>query len=170
MEARHVAKLLGSLRPYPQRNMLKALRGLMAFAVIEGLIHVDPTASYKPARIKDTGGFTPWTDVDIARFEATHPIGSRARLALALLLFTGQRRGDVVRMGRQHIHDGFYRSDRTRRGRRLIFRSCRNCGSCSMRPRATILRFLSTTPAAPLRRQALGNGSGRFATKLGSKA
>jgi integrase len=27
-------------------------------------------------------------------------------LALALLLYTGQRRGDVVRMGRQHIKDG----------------------------------------------------------------
>ena len=106
MEARHVAQLLGSLRPYPQRNMLKALRGLMAFAVTEGLVRVDPTTSYKPTRIKDTGGFTPWTDVDIAKFEATHPVGSRARLALALLLFTGQRRGDVVRIGRQHIHDG----------------------------------------------------------------
>jgi integrase len=40
---------------------------------------------------------------DIAAFEARWPIGTRQRLALALLLYTGQRRGDVVRMGRQHI-------------------------------------------------------------------
>ena len=106
MGARHVAQLLGSLRPYPQRNMLKALRGLMAFAITERLIDVDPTGGYKPTRIKDTGGFIPWTDIDIAKFEATHPIGSRARLALALLVFTGQRRGDIVRIGRQHIRDG----------------------------------------------------------------
>jgi len=86
--------------------MLKALRGLMAFAITERLIDVDPTGGYKPTRIKDTGGFIPWTDIDIAKFEATHPIGSRARLALALLLFTGQRRGDIVRIGRQHIRDG----------------------------------------------------------------
>jgi integrase len=33
-------------------------------------------------------------------------VGSRARLALALLLYTGQRRSDVVRMGRQHVRDG----------------------------------------------------------------
>jgi integrase len=39
----------------------------------------------------------------VAQFEATYPIGSRARLALGLLLFTGQRRSDVVRMGRQHV-------------------------------------------------------------------
>jgi integrase len=32
-------------------------------------------------------------------------VGSRARLAFALLLYTGQRRSDVVRMGRQHLSD-----------------------------------------------------------------
>ena len=30
----------------------------------------------------------------------------KARLAFALLLYTGQRRSDVVKMGRQHIHNG----------------------------------------------------------------
>src|SRR5947209_13039478 len=38
--------------------------------------------------------------------ESHHRPGTRARLALALLLHTGQRRGDVVRIGRQHIRDG----------------------------------------------------------------
>src|SRR5262249_17399924 len=41
----------------------------------------------------------------ISRFETTHPIGSKARLAFALLLYTGQRRSDIVKLGRQHIHD-----------------------------------------------------------------
>jgi len=35
-----------------------------------------------------------------------HSIGSRARLALGLLLYTAQRRSDVVRMGRQHVRYG----------------------------------------------------------------
>lgn len=48
-------------------------------------------------------GFHAWTEEEIAQFEGHHPIGSRERLALALGLHTGQRRGDVVRMGRQHI-------------------------------------------------------------------
>jgi integrase len=48
---------------------------------------------------------------NIEQFERAHPIGSRARLALALLLCTGQRRGDVVRMGDQHIHDGILTID-----------------------------------------------------------
>ena len=38
-------------------------------------------------------------------FEAYHPIGSKARLAMALGLYTAQRRGDVLKMGRQHIRE-----------------------------------------------------------------
>jgi integrase len=51
-------------------------------------------------------GHHTWSEDEIAAFEAHHPIGSKARLALALGLYTAQRRGDVVRMGRQHIRNG----------------------------------------------------------------
>ena len=51
------------------------------------------------------GGFHSWTEDEIAQFEACHPIGTRARLALALLLYTAQRRADVVRMGWQQLKD-----------------------------------------------------------------
>src|SRR5262249_28072825 len=47
-----------------------------------------------------------WTEDEIAQFETQHLVGSRARLALDLLLYTGQRRSDVVRMGRHHVRDG----------------------------------------------------------------
>ena len=43
------------------------------------------------------------------QFEERHPIGNKARLALALLLYLGLRRGDVVRLGRQHQRDGWLR-------------------------------------------------------------
>ena len=57
LEPEHVARLLAKLRPYAQRNMRKTLRGLMAFAVVDGLIEVDPTANVKLVPVKDTGGF-----------------------------------------------------------------------------------------------------------------
>src|SRR6187401_2054237 len=41
-----------------------------------------------------------------AAHEERHPVGSKARLALALLLFTGQRRSDVIRFGKQHTKGG----------------------------------------------------------------
>jgi integrase len=42
----------------------------------------------------------------VRQFEERHPVGTKARLALALLLFTGQRRSDVTRFGRQHLRHG----------------------------------------------------------------
>jgi integrase len=48
-------------------------------------------------------GFHTWSEDEIARFEARHEIGTRARLAFALLLYTAQRRSDVVRMGWQQV-------------------------------------------------------------------
>jgi integrase len=43
-------------------------------------------------------------ETEVIRFEEYYRIGSRPRLALALLLYTAQRRSDVVGMGRQHLH------------------------------------------------------------------
>ncbi len=51
----------------------------------------------------DTKGFHTWTEEEIAKFEAFHAEGTNARLALNLLLYTAQRRGDVVKLGWQNI-------------------------------------------------------------------
>ena len=40
----------------------------------------------------------------LRKFEERHPVGSKARLAFALLLFTGDRRSDVTRLGHQNVH------------------------------------------------------------------
>ena len=65
----------------------------------------DPTLGVTREKVKTTG-YKTWSEDHIGRFEATHPIGSKARLAFALLLYTGQRRSDVVKMGRQQVHNG----------------------------------------------------------------
>ena len=70
----------------------------------------DPTLGVKTTRAKTTG-YRTWSEGDIEQFEQAHPIGSRPRLALALLLYTGQRRGDVIRIGRQHIRQGILTID-----------------------------------------------------------
>jgi integrase len=91
--------------PAAANNMLRAMRQLMKHAVIHGWRRDNPTDYVDPIR-SHTGGFHTWSEEEIATFEARHPIGTKARLAFALLLFTAQRRSDVVRMGRQHIKDG----------------------------------------------------------------
>jgi integrase len=95
---------LSSLPPFAARNWLKALRALLQFAVARKLRADDPTQGIRLPRVKSDGIYT-WTEDDIAAFETKHPIGGKARLALSLLLYTAQRRGDVIKMGRQHVRD-----------------------------------------------------------------
>ncbi len=107
LQREHVQKIVNSKANTPSaaRNFLKALHALMTFAVEMGLRADDPTVGVKRPKIK-TPGFRTWTEEDISAFEARHPIGTQARLAMALMLFTGQRRSDIVHMGRQHVRNG----------------------------------------------------------------
>jgi integrase len=91
--------------PAAANKFRKLLLVLMRVAVDRGWRKDNPVSGVKGIRTRSLG-FQTWSEAHIAQFEATHAIGTRARLALALLLYTGQRRGDVVRMGRQHIRDG----------------------------------------------------------------
>ena len=108
MQREHVIKLMAARaeRPEAANQLRKVLRAMMKHAVEAGLRADDPTRDVRAIRVK-SDGFHSWSEVEIEQFEAWHEIGSRARLALALLLYTGQRRSDVVRMGRQHVRDGF---------------------------------------------------------------
>jgi len=104
LPAEWIEKLLDSMPPHAARSWLATLRSLCQFAVKQKWLRADPTANIKLAPIGGDG-FHTWTDDEIEQFEAHHPIGSKPRLALALLFYTAQRRGDVVRMGRQHIRE-----------------------------------------------------------------
>jgi integrase len=115
----HVEAMLDQIEaPFARNNFLKALRALIAACLPAGLIDSDPTAGVR-VRVPKTAGFQTWSEDDILQFEARHAIGSKARLAFALLLYTGQRRGDVVRLGRQHVHDGFMRVRQAKTGAAL---------------------------------------------------
>lgn len=84
--------------PGAARNFLKRLKRFLEFAVERGLIPSNPAQGVKAPKVP-SGGFAAWTDDDITKFEARYATGSPQRLALALLLYTGQRRSDVVLLG-----------------------------------------------------------------------
>jgi integrase len=106
IERKHVQALIDAKAATPSaaRNLLAVIRLLMRFAIEAGIRADDPTLGVKHAKIK-TDGYATWTEDDIAAFERRHQLGTMPRLALALLLGTGQRRGDIVRIGRQHVHN-----------------------------------------------------------------
>ena len=104
LQRRHVIKLMAAMsdRPQAANQLRKMLRVLMQHAVDIGMRADDPTRDTKPIKIR-SAGHHPWTEQEIEQFEQRHPVGTRQRLALDLLLYTGQRSGDVRRMGPQHI-------------------------------------------------------------------
>ena len=101
-----IEALLDSKPPHAARSWRATLRSLCQFGVKRRYLRTDPTANIKPRAIKGDG-FHTWTEDEISQFGRFHPLGTKPRLALALLLYTAQRRSDVVKMGRQHIRDGW---------------------------------------------------------------
>lgn len=92
-------------RPKNRVTLRKVLRLILDLAFRRRLIAVNPMVGLRLPR-KAQKGFHTWSEEEIAAYEAKWPSGSRERLALALLLYTAQRRADVVAMGRQHIKGG----------------------------------------------------------------
>lgn len=109
MEPRHLRKRRDEKAETPEaaNGLVKALRQVFAFALENDLAQRNP-AKDVPYLKSGSEGFHSWTIEEVRRFEERHPVGSKARLALALLLYTGQRRSDVVALGRQHIKDGWF--------------------------------------------------------------
>ncbi len=97
-------------------NLTRAvLSKIMTYAIEIGIRADNPFAGLKPYRL---GTYHTWTDAEIAQFERRWPLGTRERLAFALLLYTGQRSGDVVKMLRSDIVGGRIRvaQDKVRKG------------------------------------------------------
>ena len=107
IEARHIRDLLDGMVDTPaQANKLRSiLRLMLRHAVERGWRQDNPAEQVRKVRYNKKG-FAAWTNVDLAAYETRWPVGTRERLAFELLLMTGQRRGDVIRMGPRDIHDG----------------------------------------------------------------
>jgi len=105
LERAHINAIIGSKASTPEaaNNLLKVLRVLLAFAIDMDMAAHNPAVGIKCYKSHGEG-FHTWTEEEIAQFEAWHPLGTKPRLALALLLYTAQRRSDVVRIGWQHVN------------------------------------------------------------------
>jgi integrase len=91
--------------PGMARRLLSSLSCLMDYAVATRLRDDNPCVGVKRPKLSKEGRLT-WTEEHIAAFERCHPVGSMARLALALGLYTGQRLGDVIKLGPQNVRAG----------------------------------------------------------------
>lgn len=106
MKSRHIVAIRDAHadRPEAANSIVKALRRLFAWAKEAGHVESNPAIEIGYLQADNPEGFHTWTVQEVRRFERHHPLGTKARLAMALLLYLGVRRSDVVRLGRQMMH------------------------------------------------------------------
>lgn len=92
--------------PAQAKGFLVCMRKMFGWAVCAGHVAEDPTIGIKAFPRKKTNGFPIWTEDEVERYQKRWPIGTKERVWLDVLLYTGLRRGDAVTIGRQHVKDG----------------------------------------------------------------
>jgi integrase len=104
LQQHHIEAMIGEHagKPSAQRNLLRVL---LDVAVKLKMRRDNPTRGIKLDTIK-TAGYHTWTEAELLQYERRHPVGTKARLALDLLLYTAQRRTDVIALGPANLRNG----------------------------------------------------------------
>lgn len=105
------------------RKLRKELVRLFDFAVKSRMRATNPVIQSERVKVppsQRSKGFHTWTEPEIAQYRAHHKLGTKARLAMELMLWTDQRRIDAIRMGRQHITDGRIKITQSKTGKELL--------------------------------------------------
>jgi integrase len=142
--------------PFMAKAFLKAMHGLFWWAVEADLIKTDPTAGVH-CRVPRTEGFHAWTEEEIAKFETRWPIGSRERLALAVLLYTGLRRGDASMLGRQHIRDNVLTFRTAKTGSQIVIPILPELAAIIAATKTGDLALIATEHGRPMTKESFGN-------------
>jgi integrase len=158
MEPRHVRAIMNAKASTPDaaNRLLGMISLLMDHAVEIGIRSDNPCVGVKRLRHKSDGHAT-WAESDIAAFRANWLKGSRERLVFELALNTGQRRGDLVSMGWQHVTGDAIHVRQNKTGARVsipITPELRDVLDAIPRDRLT---FLATSTGAPFTAAGLGN-------------
>jgi integrase len=110
MEPRNVAKLRDEKAATPEaaNSYVKALRQLFAWACLPeyGYATKNPARDVGYLQSMNPDGHRAWSEEDVSKYEARHPIGTKARLTIDLFVYTGVRISDVVRLGPQMERNG----------------------------------------------------------------
>ncbi len=123
-------------KPHVANELIKVLRQLFQFGVEYGFVERNPAREVPTIKGK-RGGYHTWSPDEIAQYCEYWPVGTQERLALDLMLFTGMRRGDAIRIGPQHLKGG-----------RLIFAPEKTRGSTGKRLSIPVHPALSASIAA----------------------
>lgn len=113
LQREHIEKMLAEIpRPSARADWLKAIRALLQSGV-PTLLRSNATEGVK-IKLPKTKGHHTWTDDEVEQYRAYWPLGSQQRLVFEFALETASRRSEVVRLGPQHVRDGWIRIARSK--------------------------------------------------------
>ena len=116
-DAEQLSRLMTVMRdrPHAAARLRKLFAQLFIIARRAKLVPFgfDPVRDTKPPKAV-TEGYHRWTEDELEAFEEKHPLGTKPRLAFAMLLYGAQRSGDVRFMTRATIADGRIRLDQSK--------------------------------------------------------
>jgi integrase len=143
--------------PAQARNYLDAMRGLFRWALETKHVRVDATAGVANPPRKAGPGFRMWAEDEMASYGACWPIGTRQRVWLDVLAYTGLRRGDAVRLGRQHVRGSVVRLKTEKNGVEVtlpilpVLQRTLDAGPCGD------LTFIVGANGKPMTKESFGN-------------
>lgn len=157
MSARNVANLLAKMQATPAaaNNLRKRLGQLFRFAITSGWRTDNPAKATRPLKTRK-GGFPTWQEEHIEAFEAHHPIGTTARLAFDLALYTAQRRSDVRIMGPQHVRNGWIKVKQFKTGKEMEMPIHPRLAASIAATKTTNLAFIVNAKGAPFTYDSFG--------------
>jgi integrase len=166
----HVEKMLAEIgRPSSKREWLKTIRGLLRFAV-PTMLKVDPTEGIRSIKLPKSKGHHSWTDEEIAQYRAYWALGTQQRLVMEFALETASRRGEVVKLGPQHVRNGRIRIERTHGSEDVdIPISPELQAACDAMPKSH-LTYIVSADGKPRSKYALGRDFAKWAAETGLPA
>ena len=103
--------------PVTANNLMRVLSTMLNFGVERGLIKENPIKDLKKLKVQSEG-WKPWTDEQLEHFAR---LGEGApRIAFMLALYTGQRRGDILKIRWDQIRDGRLHLTQAKTGKPLV--------------------------------------------------
>ena len=166
----HIVGMLAAIKGLSaKQRWLKAIRGLLQ-AAVPTMRRDDPTEGIAGIKIPKTKGHHAWTDEEIAQYRAHWPLGTQQRLVMEFALETASRRGEVVRLGPQHVRNGRIRIERTHGSQNVdIPMPPELQAACDAMPKVH-LTYIVTAYGKPRSKYGLGNDFARWAAEAGLPA
>jgi integrase len=143
-------------KPFAGRHFIDTMRGMFKWAVAAEHVGTDPTAGKSVAKPK-TRGFPEWTEEELDQYAACWPLGTRERIMWGVFCFTGLRRGDAARLGKQHIRNGVITIDTEKTGTRVTIPVLPELAEILAAGPLGELSVIASKKGQPLRKEVVGN-------------